>query len=75
MAAHGVDVTLPTRELGRADVRFEVKVDGVAHGALHVSRGSVVWFSANKMYGHKINWTKFAKLMEENGVRSEKRQR
>lgn len=46
--AHEVDVTMPKRELGRADVVFDVRIDDGDRprtlGALHVSRGSVVWF-------------------------------
>ena len=44
MAVHEVDITLPKREIGRADAIFDVKADGVTLGALHVSRGAVVWF-------------------------------
>ncbi len=73
MPAHDVDVTLPTRELGRADVIFDVRVDGSTLGALHVSRGAVVWFPVGNTYGYRLDWTSFAQLMQENGVRSEKR--
>ena len=73
MAVHEVDITLPKRELGRADAVFDVKSDGVTLGALHVSRGAVVWFPAGATYGHKIGWTKFAELMEANGARKEAR--
>lgn len=73
MAAHEVDVTMPTRELGRADVIFDVKVDGPTLGALHVSRGAVVWFPAGNTYGYKLDWSAFAQMMVENGVRGEAR--
>jgi hypothetical protein len=73
MPQHEVDVTLPKRELGRADAVFDVKADGVTLGALHVSRGAVVWFPANATYGHKLDWSAFAQMMVENGVRSERR--
>lgn len=73
MPAHEVDMTLPTRELGRADAVFDVKADGVTLGALHVSRGAVVWFPAGNTYGYKMSWTKFGEFMEESGTRSEAR--
>jgi hypothetical protein len=46
VAAHEVDIVLPTRELGRAAAVFDMKADGVALGAVHVSRSAVVWFPA-----------------------------
>jgi hypothetical protein len=73
MPAHEVDVTMPTRELGRADVIFDVKVDGATLGALHVSRGSVVWFPSGNTYGRKLDWSHFAQLMVDNGARDEAR--
>lgn len=73
MAAHEVDITLPKRELGRADAVFDVKADGNTLGALHVSRGAVVWFPAGNTYGYKVNWTKFSDLMEASGTKSEAR--
>lgn len=73
MPAHEVDVSMPTRELGRADVVFDVKADGVTLGALHVSRGAVVWFPAGNTYGYKIDWTAFGQLMQQHGTRGEAR--
>ncbi|HVX90609.1 MAG TPA: hypothetical protein VHC20_03155 [Candidatus Paceibacterota bacterium] len=54
--AHKVTFDLPTRELGKADVHFLVKRDGVVLGKLEVSKGSVVWYPKNTRYGHKIRW-------------------
>ncbi len=73
MPAHEVDVSMPTRELGRSDVVFDVKVDDATLGALHVSRGAVVWFPSGNTYGYKVDWTTFGQLMVANGVRSETR--
>ena len=73
MAVHQVDITLPKRELGRADAIFDVKADGEVVGALHVSRGAVVWFPSGATYGYKLGWAKFDELMQENGTRSEAR--
>lgn len=73
MATHEVDMTLPKRELGRADAIFEVKADGATVGALHISRGAVVWFPAGNTYGYKLGWKKFDELMQGNGARRESR--
>lgn len=73
MATHKVDITLPKRELGRADAIFDVKVNGITLGALHISRGAVVWFPAGNTYGHKISWKKFDTLMQQHAPRWEAR--
>jgi hypothetical protein len=73
VAVHQVDITLPRRELGRTDAIFDVKADGVTFGALHVSRGAVVWFPSGTTYGYKLGWAKFDELMQGNGTRNEAR--
>ena len=73
MAAHEVDITLPKRELGRADAIFDVKADGATLGALHISRGAAVWFPAGTTYGFKLGWQKLGELMQEHGSKSESR--
>ena len=71
MAQHEVDVKLPSLEMGKADAVFTVKQDHATLGALHISRGAVVWFPAGNSYGHKLTWASFAKLMVEKGTRKE----
>lgn len=71
--AHHVDITLPTRDLGRADAIFRVKRAGSTLGTLHVSKGSVVWFPRDTNWGHKLGWADFNELMRQRGSRSEKR--
>ncbi len=73
MAVHQVDITLPKREIGRADAIFDVKADGVVLGALHVSRGAVVWFPTGTTYGYKTSRQKFDEIMQEHGSRTEAR--
>jgi len=41
--AYDVQVTLPERPLGRADVLFNVKNDGAVLGKLEVSQGAIEW--------------------------------
>jgi hypothetical protein len=73
MARHHVDITLPKRELGRADAVFEVKANGSTIGALHVSRGAVVWFPSGTTCGYQVGWARFNELMQAKGRRSESR--
>jgi len=73
MAVHEVDITLPKREIGRADAILDVKADGATLGALHVSRGAVVWFPSGTTYGYKMGWRKSDELMQEHGSRTEAR--
>jgi len=44
MAKHDVSFNIPQRALGKADVEFQVKRDGIVLGTLAVSNGSIVWF-------------------------------
>jgi hypothetical protein len=50
---------MPTRELGKTDVVFEVWTDGEKFGTLKVSKGSLVWFPKDRSKGHKIGWKQF----------------
>jgi hypothetical protein len=73
MAVHQVDIKVPTLELDRADAILDVKADGVTLGALHISRGAVVWFPSGTTYGYKLGWSRLNELMLEHGTRSEAR--
>jgi hypothetical protein len=75
MPKHDVHFGVPERPLGRADVVFKVYRDGGMWGTLEISKGSVVWFRANRQYGHKMGWKRFADMMEEHATRFEKRKR
>ncbi|MGC8553777.1 MAG: hypothetical protein ACP5O1_12730 [Phycisphaerae bacterium] len=69
---HQVNFSIPTRDLGKADVEFNVAIDGNRLGTLRVSQGSVVWYPSGSTYGHKATWTDFGKAMSQ-FVRSERR--
>ena len=71
--AHKVIMTLPPREVKRADAVFAVERDGKRFGTLEVSNGSLVWFPANATNGRKVGWQKFHDLMDEFATRIEKR--
>lgn len=73
MAKHEVHFEIPSRELGKSDIRFKVWQDDAMLGTLAISKGAVVWFPSGTTYGYKIGWTKFDELMKANGSRSESR--
>lgn len=52
---------------------FAVKYNGETLGALHISRGSVVWFPAGHNYGHRLAWRRLAELMVKHGERPSER--
>jgi hypothetical protein len=71
--AHKVTMTIPPREIRRADAVFVVERDGRMFGTLEVSQGSLVWFPPYTTFGCKVGWQKFHELMEEHATRIEKR--
>ena len=73
MAKHDVFFNIPQRALGKADVEFQVKQDGIVLGTLAVSNGSLVWFPKKTSYGYKMGWSKFDELMQNEASRFEKR--
>ncbi len=62
--AHTVHFSMPTRELARADAKFEVYENDEKLGTLTASKGSLVWYERNTTYGHKIAWGPFDRLMK-----------
>lgn len=73
MATHKVVMSLPPREIKRADASFAVKRDGKKLGTLEISNGSIVWYPAGATYGRKLGWQKFNQMMEEKATRFETR--
>ena len=71
--AHQVQFSIPPRSLARADVEFQVKENGTLMGTLQISKGSLVWFPAKTTYGHKMEWGKFAKIMQQETTLVEQR--
>ena len=60
---HGVQFTVPKRDLGKSDVHFDVRINGEKLGTLGVSKCSLVWYPKNNSYGHKVSWSEFDKIM------------
>lgn len=67
--AHDVKFSIPARDLGRADVIFDVNNGGTKLGTLKISKGSLVWVQKDHSYGHKLNWAAFGDLMQQHGTR------
>lgn len=61
---HDVTFDVPTRDLGKADIHFKVKVNGKVLGKLEVSKGSVVWYPKDKTWGHKASWSELDEMMK-----------
>ena len=72
MAQHDVNFTVPKRPVGKADIEFEVKRGGTKFGTLKVSKGSLVWVTADHTYGYKLSWRAFADLASEHGRKGHK---
>ena len=69
MARHDVRFTIPERRLGNSDIEFTVYSDDVRLGVLKVSKGALVWRSANKKRGHMLAWDAFDRIAQEFGRR------
>lgn len=71
--AHKVMMSVPPRELNRADAKFAVSSGGKKAGTLHVSNGTLVWFPPYTTYGYKMGWKRFNEVMQEHARRVEQR--
>jgi sporulation protein YlmC with PRC-barrel domain len=71
--SHTVSFAVPKRELGRADVKFDINTENEKIGTLAVSKGSVVWFPKDHSYGYKVGWADVDRIFTEQGSKSEKR--
>ena len=65
--AHKVTFEVPARQLGRADISFQVKNNNAMIGKLLVSKGSIVWRPRKCQKGKKLSWKRFNDIMERHG--------
>jgi hypothetical protein len=66
--APDVRFSIPARPVGKANIVFDVTKNGDKFGELLVSKGALVWKPLKKSAKlYKLDWSKFAKLAEENG--------
>lgn len=65
MATYKVNFESPEGELGKAAATYEVYVDNEKFGTLKIRKGSIEWIPKWKSKKtQKMNWSKFADLME-----------
>ena len=70
MAEHYVQMSQPSDQVIRSDIKFSIKKDGQKLGELHISKGNVEWWpKGNKKNKLRLSWTKFAELFEAEGRR------
>lgn len=73
--AYEVNFDVPTRPLGKTDIRFVVKTEDGVFGTLEVSKGALVWYPKKTSYGHRVTWKRFSELVEANATQSERRKK
>ena len=54
-------------EVLNTDIEVEVREDGELLGRIRISRGSIDWIPALKRSARRLEWDRFAVLMEETG--------
>src|SRR5690606_34676990 len=64
---HRVDLALTARDITRlgTSVQLEVFAEGVKLGDLDIGSGSVAWRGRHRRSWKRIDWTRFAELMEQ----------
>lgn len=64
---HEVRAELTNVELVKAksSLKLEVFASKEKLGEMQIGRGSIYWWGANRKTNKRINWTKFAEMMDE----------
>lgn len=64
---HEVRAELSNVELVKAksSLRLEIFASKEKLGELKVGRGAIYWFGANRQKSKRIDWTRFAEMMDE----------
>lgn len=64
---HSVKGHLQLHQLSKAgtSVEFEIFADGEKIGNITIGRGSLIWQGARKQSSKKIDWSRFAELMND----------
>ncbi|RNM06907.1 hypothetical protein [Dickeya undicola] len=66
--AHQVNLKLTESIVLHKDIEIEIKKDGEKLGTALISKGNIEWLPAgNSVNKHRLSWTKFAELMEQQG--------
>lgn len=67
--AHQVTFNVPDYPVGKSDIEFDIRKDGVMFGTLKVSKGGIVWRPRDNQYGYILNWDKISNITEREGRR------
>lgn len=64
---HEVRASLSNVELVKAksSLRLEIFASREKLGELEIGRGSIYWFGANRQKSKRIDWSRFAAMMDE----------
>lgn len=64
---HEVRAHMSNVELVKAksSLNLEIFARGKKLGEIEVGRGSIYWWGANRQRSKRINWTRFAEMMDE----------
>jgi hypothetical protein len=66
MPRHDVEMKIPTTKVVlHADVVFEVRSDDEKLGELHVSQGSIDWYSRSSKKPTRLRWERFDQVMHD----------
>jgi hypothetical protein len=67
MAAHEIEIDLPTKLVLNKDVVLKVKSGTSKLGELRVSKGSIDWVPGNHQTAYRLTWEQLDRLMQEEG--------
>lgn len=65
MAEHEIFFTIPNNTVFNTDVVFQVRSGGEKLGELHISKGSIDWYSRNARIPSVLTWEQFDRVMSE----------
>ncbi|MCW2997755.1 MAG: hypothetical protein JWN65_1304 [Solirubrobacterales bacterium] len=70
MPKHNVKLKLHAEiPVGRVDMELPVYIDGALRGRLQISTGTIDWRPRSSRKAVRLDWSKFANLIEEHGTR------
>lgn len=68
MPAHEIEMQVPAQSVKNADATITVWADGITHGKLKISRGSVDWVPGRATRRrYSMTWEKFDEVMKAQG--------
>ena len=64
---HSVKAELSVHELSKAgtSLRLKIYADAEKLGEIEIGRGAIYWYGANRQKAKRIDWSSFARQMDE----------